>query len=64
MNMSAQVESPRQVLRGTPVVPGVVLGPAVVPGPRVEPVINTDPVPAEGREAELQAFGQATTAVA
>lgn len=64
MKMSSQVESPRQVLRGTPVVPGVVLGPAVVPGPRVEPVVDTDPVPEARRDAELKAFAGATTAVA
>ncbi|PXW26961.1 UNVERIFIED_CONTAM: phosphoenolpyruvate--protein phosphotransferase [Williamsia faeni] len=64
MTMSAQVKSSRQVLRGTPVVPGVVLGPAVVPGPRVEPAIDTELVPPADRDAQLQAFGRATTAVA
>ncbi|ORM35679.1 putative PEP-binding protein [Williamsia sp. 1135] len=64
MTTSTLVESPRGVLQGTPVVPGVVAGPAIVPAPRVQPQINTDVVPEEGRDAELQAFRSASAAVA
>lgn len=64
MTTSTLIESPRGVLRGTPVVPGVVAGPAIVPEPRIAPQINADVVPEAEREGELASFRSASAAVA